>query len=387
MTKSLLATLATLGALLFTVPARAQGRIVRVRLNDGAATLNGNLPKDYTDRTFIKGLAMYRNKIEDLAGCLILLEDKDKASIIGQYVRAGEPPLRNQALSDVLYNSKISATFKMNGSYMVASVAATHSSIVELIVTDINGVLVPETAIPYLDICRASKNVAPELKKRIYYIRSAKLTSVHSRAFQEMSAETGLTGTVFSAGGKVYASSDQFKTDYVVSVDLVSLTNLLLTKNCDNVISSNELAARQQADQARQQADRAEQERRQKEAELKSAKAEAEEMKKKVAEIQETLKKQAHTTDEYRSQVEAMRRDLVAAQARVNQVNIEFKQVENNTKVVLANSEQQQQQQTQQAQATGQPQLVQKSDVGVISEVKNLSEDEVKKMGFKEVKP
>ncbi|WP_165903885.1 hypothetical protein [Hymenobacter gummosus] len=386
MNKSLLATLATLVALLFTVPARAQGRIVRVRLNDGAATLNGNLPKDYTDRTFIKGLAMYRNKIEDLAGCLILLEDKDKASIIGQYVRAGEPPFKNQALSDVLYSSKISAAFKMNGSYMVASVAATHSSIVELIVTDINGVLVPETAIPYLDICRAAKNVAPELKKRIYYIRSAKLTSVHSRAFQEMSAETGLTGTVFSAGGKVYGSSDQFKTDYVVSVDLVSLTNLLLTKNCDNVISSNELAARQQADQARQQADRAEQERRQKEAELKSAKAEAEELKKKVAEIQETLKKQAHTTDEYKTQVEAMRRDLVAAQARVNQVNIEFKQVENNTKVVLANSEQQQQTQ-QAAQATAPAPLVQKSDVGVITEVKNLSEEEVKKMGFKEVKP
>ncbi|RAK66011.1 hypothetical protein [Hymenobacter edaphi] len=385
MKQGLLATLAVLfAALLLTASARAQGRIVRVRLGDGAATLNANFPKDYTDRTFIKGLAMYRNKIEDLAGCLILLEDRDKASIIGQYVKSGEPPLKNQALSDVLYSSKISATFKMNGSYMIASVAASTSSVVELIVTDINGVLVPEASIPYLDICRAAKNVDKELKKKIYYIRSAKLTSVHSRAYQEVNAESGVTGTVFSAGGKVYHSSDQFKTDYVVSVDLVSLTNLLLTKNCDNLISSNELAGRQQQDRAKQEADRAEQERRQKESELKSAKAEADDLKKKVAEIQESLKRQAITTDDYRNQVEALRRDLVTAQARVNQVNIEFKQVENTTKVVLANSEQQQ---AQAKAAATDASLVQKSDVGVISEVKNLSEEEVKKMGFKEVKP
>ncbi|MDO7848168.1 hypothetical protein Q5H92_17510 [Hymenobacter sp. M29] len=385
MNKSLLALGLTLLMTLDRLPAVAQGHIMRVRLTDGAPTLNANLPRDYTDRTFIKGLAMYRNKIEDLTGCLILLEDRDKASIIGQYIKPGEPPLRNQTLADVLYSSKISTAFKMNGSYMVASVAANHASIVELIITDIGGVLVPETAVPYLDICKAAKNVAPELKKRIYYIRSAKLSSVHSRVYQEVGAESGVSGTVFSAGGKVYSSSDQFKTDYVVSVDLVSLNNLLLTKNCDNLISSNELAGRLQSDRARQDADRAEQERRQKESELKTAKAEADDLKRKVAEIQENLKKQSMTTDEYRHQVEGLRRDLVVAQQRVNQVNIEFKQAESNTKVVQASSEQQQQQQTRTAAATAAP-LVQKSDVNVISEVKNLSEEEVKKMGFKEVK-
>jgi hypothetical protein len=386
MNKSLLALCMALLAAFGAFSVRAQGHIMRVRLTDGAATLNANLPRDYTDRTFIKGLAMYRNKIEDLTGCLILLEDRDKASIIGQYIKPGEPALRNQALSDVLYSSKISAAFKMNGSYMVASVAASHASVVELIVTDISGVLVPETAVPYLDICKAAKNVDKELKKRIYYIRSAKLSSVHSRVYQEIGAESGVSGTVFSAGGKVYSSSDQFKTDYVVSVDLVSLNNLLLTKNCDNLISSNELNGRLQSDRARQDADRAEQERRQKESELKTAKAEADDLKRKVFEIQESLKKQALTADDYRHQVETLRRDLVTAQQRVNQVNIEFKQVENNTKVVVANSEQQQQQQTRTTAATAAP-LVQKSDVNVISEVKNLSEEEVKKMGFKEVKP
>jgi hypothetical protein len=364
-------------------PARAQGHIVKIKLNDGSASLNGNLPKDYTNRTFIKGLAMYRNKIDDLAGCLILLEERDKASIIGQFLRPGEPPLRNAALADVLYSSKVSTSFKMNGSYMIASAGASAGSIVELILTDVNGVLVPETSIPYLDICKAARNVDKELKKRIYYIRSAKLTSVHSRVYQEIGSEAGISGTVFSAAGKVYTSSDQFKTDYVVSVDLISLNNLLLTRNCDGLISNSELAVRQQNDRARQDADRADQDRRNKESELRVAKSEVDDLKRKVADMQQTLRKQQSTSDEYKGQIENLRKDLVSAQQRVNQVNIEIKQqVENTSRVVMANAEQQQNKSA----GEDKNNLVQKSDVGVISEVKNLSEEEVKKMGFKEVK-
>ena len=384
MIKAFLVSVITAFTLCVCNPAHAQGHIVKIKLNDGSASLNGNLSKDYTNRTFIKGLAMYRNKIDDLAGCLILLEEKDKASIIGQFLRPGEPPLRNAALADVLYSSKISTSFKMNSSYMIASAGASTGSIVELILTDVNGVLVPETSIPYLDICKAARNVDKELKKRIYYIRSAKLTSVHSRVYQEIGSEAGISGTVFSAGGKVYTSSDQFKTDYVVSVDLISLTNLLLTRNCDGLISNSELAVRQQTDRARQDADRAEQDRRNKESELRGAKSEVDDLKKKVAEMQQTLRKQQSTSDEYKGQIENLRKDLVNAQQRVNQVNIEIKQqVESNSRVVLANSEQRQNKLA----GENKNNLVQKSDVGVISEVKNLSEEEVKKMGFKEVKP
>ena len=384
MIKAFLLSAITAVALCVCAPARAQGHIVKIKLNDGSASLNGNLPKDYTNRTFIKGLAMYRNKIDDLAGCLILLEEKDKASIIGQFLRPGEPPLRNAALADVLYSSKISTSFKMNGSYMIASAGASTGSVVELILTDVNGVLVPETSIPYLDICKAARNVDKGLKKRIYYIRSAKLTSVHSRVYQEIGSEAGISGTVFSAGGKVYTSSDQFKTDYVVSVDLISLTNLLLTRNCDGLISNSELTVRQQNDHARQDADRAEQDRRNKESELRVAKSEVDDLKRKVAEMQQVLRKQQSTSDEYKGQIENLRKDLVSAQQRVNQVNIEIKQqVENTSRVVMANAEQQQQNKLTSEDKNS---LVQKSDVGVISEVKNMSEEEVKKMGFKEVK-
>ena len=37
----------------------------------------------------------------------------------------------------------------------------------------------------------------------------------------------------FSVGGEVYSSTDQFKVDYVVSVDIVSLERLLSLQSCD----------------------------------------------------------------------------------------------------------------------------------------------------------
>ncbi|GGF19180.1 hypothetical protein [Hymenobacter cavernae] len=381
MKKVLFILLATLGSAFAYSPASAQ-RIVRVKLSDAGSTLNAHFPRDYTDRTFIKGLAMYRNKIEDLVGCLILLEDKDKASIIGQYIKSGEPPLRSSTLSDVLYNSKISSASAMNGSYMVASVAASTASIVEVILTDVNGVLVPETSIPYLDICRAAKNVDKEIKKKIYYIRSAKVTSVHSRTYQEINTEAGISGTVFSAGGKVYNSSDQFKTDYVVSVDLVSLTNLLMTKNCDNLISNSELAVRQQVQQEKMVVDRAEQERRIRESELNAARAEANELKNRVAEMQEMLRSQRVVADEYRAQVNNLKDELMTAQKKVTRLQAETVEIQNKASQVTASS------QAQPAAAENKTNnLVQKSDISVISEVKNLSSEEVKQMGFKDVKP
>ena len=379
MKKVLFILLATLGSAFAYNPVSAQ-HIVRVKLSDSGSTLNAHFPRDYTDRTFIKGLAMYRNKVEDLVGCLILLEDKDKASIIGQYVKSGEPPLRSSALSDVLYNSKISLASAMNGSYMVASVAASTASIVEIILTDVSGVLVPETSIPYLDICRAAKNVDKELKKKMYYIRSAKVTSVHSRTYQEVGSEVGISGTVFSAGGKVYNSSDQFKTDYVVSVDLVSLNNLLMTKNCDNLISNSELVVRQQVQQEKMVVDRAEQERRIRESELNAAKAEANELKNRVAEMQEMLRSQRVVADEYRAQVNNLKEDLTTAQKKVVRLQAEATENKNKPATITASA-------SPAASDNKSTNLVQKSEVSVISDVKTLSSEEVKQMGFKEVKP
>ena len=128
----------------------------------------------------------------------------------------------------------------------------------ELIVTGVGSAFLPEDYIPYLEICRASTNVAPETRRKTYCVRSAKLTTVYTRAFQKVTGDTEVSGVVFSAGGEVFSSSDQFKLDYVVSVDLVSLEKLLSLQNCSELINSEELARREKAERARLDAQRAE---------------------------------------------------------------------------------------------------------------------------------
>jgi len=282
----------------------------------------------------------------------------------------------NITLSDVLYSSKINSSASVNGSYMIASASASSASIIELIVTDINGILIPEQSIPYLEICRASQNVDKENKKKMYYVRSVKLTTVHSKAYKEVKADAAISGVVFSVGGKVYNSSDQFKTDYVVSVDLVSFNNLLITKNCEEIITNNELAIRQAAEKAKQDVEKAETERKVKENELNSAKAEVNALKNKLDEITQGLKLQNSIASDSKIQTDSLKNSLITAQQKVDDAKEGLKKADDNSKQVTQNAVQQQ------TKSEGVDKLIQKSNISVITEVKKLSDSEVEKLGF-----
>ncbi len=245
--------------------------------------LGMDLPQSYKQRTFIKGLSGFTNKIDQLVGAMILVED-NKTSVLTRFVRNDKPPVVTTSTSDVVYCAKIDSKFKFNGSYSIASTKVDKDKIYELIVTDIGYAFLPEDYIPYLEICRAATNVAPETRKKTYYVRSAKLSTVYTRAYQKVIGNAEVSGVVFSVDGEVYNSSEQFKLDYVVSVDLVSLEKLLSLQNCDDIISSEELARREKVDQARIAAMKAEEDRRIRAEELAFAKSQVEDLKKSLGE-------------------------------------------------------------------------------------------------------
>ena len=269
---SLPATLALLfcSALLSAQPSR------KVKLNPVA--LGFDLPQSYKERTFIKGLAGFVNNIDQLVGSMILIED-NKTSVLTRFVRQDKPPVVSTSTSDVIYSAKIDNKFKFNGAYCIASTKVEKDAIYELIIKDVAVAFLPEDYIPYLEICRSASNVPPDTKKKTYYIRSAKLTTVYTRAYQKVGAENSISGTAFSAGGEVYSSTDQFKVDYIVSVDIVGLEKLLSLQNCDQLFNNEELARREKAEKARLDAARAEEERRTRENELREARAQVEDLK------------------------------------------------------------------------------------------------------------
>jgi len=329
-------------------------------------SLGFDLPDSYKQRTFIKGLAGFVHKIDQLVGAMVLLED-NKTSVLTRFVRQDKPPLVTTSSSDVIYSAKIDAKFKFNGSYSIASTKVEKDKICELIITDIGYAFLPEDYIPYIEICRAATNVAPETRRKTYYIRSAKLTTVYTRLYQKVVGNTEVGGVVFSVGGEVFSSSDQFKVDYVVSVDLVSLERLLSLQNCNDLMNNEELARREKAEQTRMAALRADEERNARQQELAAAKAQVEELKKTMYD------NIARTGEMQRSLAEAQDKERAA----LEQLNLAIRQAIDMTA--------QADQARQQSDSREEMILTFKNKDGKVLEIKNLeelSEEKLRALGF-----
>jgi hypothetical protein len=269
--------------------------------------LGFDLPESYKQRTFIKGLAGFVNKIDQLVGAMIIIEG-NKTSVLRRFVRQDKPPVVTTSTSDVIYNSKIDSKFKFNGAYSIASTKVEKDQVSELVITDIGNAFLPEDYIPYVEICRAAVNVSAETMRKTYYVRSAKLTTVYTRIFRKVMNNEEVGGMVFSVGGEVFSSTDQFKVDYIVSVDLVSLEKLLSLQNCDDIINSEELARREKAEQTRLAAQKAEEERRGVENVLAAAQAQVNKLQKELDE------KSGQASDLQRQMKEALEREQNATQ-------------------------------------------------------------------------
>lgn len=248
----------------------------KVKLNP--VNLGLDLPDSYRQRTFIKGLSGFANNIDQLLGSMIII-DGNQTSVLTRFVRQDKPPIVKTTTSDVIFGSKVDYRFKFNGAYSIGSIKIEKDDVYELVITDVAVAFLPEDYIPYLEICRASQNVSPETRKNTYYVRSAKLSTVYTRAYHRVGGGESISGVVFSVGGEVYASTDQFKVDYVVSVDIVSLERLLSLQNCNQLINSEELARREKAEKARLEALAAEEAKKTREQELAAAKAQVEDLK------------------------------------------------------------------------------------------------------------
>lgn len=329
-------------------------------------SLGFDLPDTYKQRTFIKGLAGFVHKIDQLAGTMVLV-DGSKTTVLTRFVRQDKPPVVTTSTSDVIYSAKIDSRFKLNGAYSIASTKVEKDNIYEIILTDVGYAFLPEDYIPYLEICRAATNVAPETRKKTYYIRSVKLTTVYTRAYQKVTGNSEVSGVVFSVGGEVYSSSDQFKLDYVVSVDLVSLEKLLSLQNCNDMINNEEIARREKAEKARMDAQKAEEEKKAREQELADAKAQVEGLKK-------TLNDNIVRTGEMQRQLQDAQEK---EQAALEQLNKAIRQAND----LAAQAEQARQN----AENREDVILTFKNKDGKVLEIKNLeelSEEKLRALGF-----
>lgn len=280
---------------------------VKFSKNAGIKEINSPLPSDYTDRTFIRGLAGYRNQIDQLVGHVLLMKKVNgknkKPVILGRYVRKNSPPKMEAIISDkALYSSKIDGSCKFNGHYMIASVNASLESVYELTITDIALAMIPDSLIPYTEICEAFQNAdQTDSEVSLYYVKSAKLTTVYTKDYVRVQGSSEVAGgDIFGLKGEIYNSSDNYTVNYVVSADIVSLNDMLLLQNCNKKIKEKEkrlvaAAAAKEAAIAAKELQKA------KELELKTTKSELVELNKDLKRLKRQLEAQSKESKEYQT--------------------------------------------------------------------------------------
>lgn len=234
------------------------------------------------------------------------------------------------------------------------------------VITDIAVAFLPEDYIPYLEICRAAGQVAPETRKKTYYVRSAKLTTF-IRAHFAKSLQTTTWPEWLSAWVTIYLAVPINSNSIISSRSIWSaLENLLSLQNCEQLVNSEELAQRERA-KARLEAQKAEETRKGLESELNTVRAQVDELRRLLGQSVE--------------QNTALQKQITETQSKEKTLAIELEAA----KQTALNADAQARQEQALAQQTESIIVTFQNKEGAVLEIKNLNEvgaEKLRELGF-----
>lgn len=188
------------------------------------------LPASYLNRKFLKGLAAMTYDIFLIPGNIVKYNENDST----YELKTLRGIIKNDSLPKVVniedginYSSKINSGASINGSYLIGGASIEANRIMELIIQDISKSVIPPSLIDMDRIKSLTKNIPLRELKNYFYIKTATLTFINSRKYAETKIDFKINATYVTAEGKVYSTNDKFSRERLVSVDLVSLDNLL----------------------------------------------------------------------------------------------------------------------------------------------------------------
>jgi hypothetical protein len=197
---------------------------------------NEELPHTYRNRTFIKNLSSLTYKLDEIPGYIVRYDKKLKDYKIVSLVRL----VKNNAYPEmkliddgIIYSSKINSGANFNATALIGGLSVDSKSIMELIIQDVMLSIVPDTLILKDEIKRIAENIPAADRKDYYYVKGTTLTLVNNKKYKEQKFEAKVNSTYVTASGKVYASNDKFSRERLVSLDLISLDDILTIKNTD----------------------------------------------------------------------------------------------------------------------------------------------------------
>jgi len=185
-----------------------------------------SLPKDYTQRCFLKGLASLRNEPQILTGGLVIAlgDTLKRHQFLGRFVKNNYVPPTIIIEEAPLYCGNLTISADANGSYMICNLKATLDNAYELIIKDNFYANLADSFLLLDNIIAFGKEFPDSIIDKISLVTGVKHTIISYKIFKKISANTTLSGgNVFGAGGNVFYSTDMFMNDYVVSADITPL--------------------------------------------------------------------------------------------------------------------------------------------------------------------
>ena len=184
------------------------------------------LPKSYTSRKFLRNLAGFSYGIAYLPGSIVRYNTSDSNYYIvlinghNAVLKENKMPTINFIENGMIYSNRIGNGASFNGSVWIANIDVQKDQIMELVIQDVCLSVAPDSI---LDVELLKKITG----KNLFLVTSAMLSIINYKKFTQTNISGSVNILYIKVGGKTYASYDKFSRERVVSVDLISLDDII----------------------------------------------------------------------------------------------------------------------------------------------------------------
>lgn len=193
--------------------------------------LNGKLPKTFYERAFFKGLSATTYDLFNLPGKIVKKTGQSSYNIVTpvQLIKTGTVLENDYIEEGLIFKDYLTKGMTANGSYIIGSFEAKTDQVVEITLTDILKSF-PKPA--HYDTERLKKYQEQikdmEDSDTYFFVQSATLTIGSGRTFNSSKFNKDINSIYFTAKGKVYKTNELIKNERIITVELISLKDMLL---------------------------------------------------------------------------------------------------------------------------------------------------------------
>lgn len=192
--------------------------------------INEELPKSYTGRKIIKNTAALSYDIFYLPGNIVRFDEADSNYVLvtlKAMLKNSVNPTAESLDNEILYSNKIDDRASFNASALIAGLSVEKNQLLELVIQDVAKSVAPDNLIDEEKIRENLMKIDSERRKDYYFIKSVLLTTVQNRKYQKSDFSAKVNLNYLTANGTVYSTNEKFSKERVVSMDLVSLNDIL----------------------------------------------------------------------------------------------------------------------------------------------------------------